>query len=213
MTDLDPGTPGGSARREHERRLSNREQRVRERHPHIGGLLLALQDAPRHEEVWARGAGGEETVARALAERCTDDVVLLHDRRIPGTRTNIDHVAVAPSGVWVIDSKRYKGKVAVRKPWFGEAKLTIAGRDRTKLVHGLAKQVELVRAVVADLPVHGALCFVDAQLPLLGPTMFDGFSLLYPRQLAKRLNGTGPLTGERVHAAAALIAERFTPAA
>ena len=67
-----------------------------------------MQDAPQHERSWARGAGGEELVARALAKHCPD-VAVLHDRRIPGSRANIDHIAVAATGVWVIDTKRYKG--------------------------------------------------------------------------------------------------------
>jgi hypothetical protein len=37
-----------------------------------GGLLLAMQDEPGHEQVWARGAVGEEAVARALAKYCND---------------------------------------------------------------------------------------------------------------------------------------------
>jgi hypothetical protein len=149
--DLDLGTAGASARREHERRKDNREKRVRTKHPHIGGALLALKDEPTHETVWARGARGEERVAKVLAKHLSDDVVVLHDRRIPGSRANIDHIAVAPSGVWVIDSKRYKGKVAVTKPLFGEARLTIGGRNRTKLVEGLAKQVALVEVVMIQL--------------------------------------------------------------
>ena len=50
---------------------------------------------------------------------------MLHDRRIPGTRANIDHIAVASSAVWVIDAKRYNGKLAVSPPLFGNAKLMI----------------------------------------------------------------------------------------
>jgi len=128
--DFNGGTAGASARREHERRRTNREMRVREKHPRFGGMLLALSNDPNYETVWARAAGGEEHVAKSLGKRLNEGTVLLHDRRIPGTRTNIDHIAVAPSGVWVIDSKRYKGKVAVSKPLFGKAKLTIGGRDK-----------------------------------------------------------------------------------
>src|SRR3954454_24729381 len=131
--DTDRGTAGASARREHERRRANREKRVRDKHPRIGGALLALRDDPTHEAVWARGARGEEHVAKFLAKYLDDGVLVLHDRRIPGSRANIDHIAVARSGVWVIDSKRYKGKVAASKPLFGKAKLTVAGRDKTKL--------------------------------------------------------------------------------
>jgi hypothetical protein len=35
--------------------------------------------------------------------------LVLHDRSVPGTRSNIDHLAVVPSGVWVIDTKHYAG--------------------------------------------------------------------------------------------------------
>jgi hypothetical protein len=36
------------------------------------------------------------------------------------------------------------------------------------LVEGALKQVELVQEVVDDVPVLGALCFVEADLPLIG---------------------------------------------
>lgn len=214
--DLDLGTPGASARREHARRRANRERRVRAKHPRIGGVLLAVAGDPQHEAAWARGARGEERVAEVLAKHLDDDVIVLHDRRIPGSRANIDHIAVAPSGVWVIDAKRYKGKVAVSKPLFGKAKLTIAGRDKTKLIDGLAKQVALVETVVAELapdtPVHGALCFVEADLPLVGSLSFNGYPLLYPKRLAKRINRDGPLEPSRVRSLARDLAARFAPA-
>lgn len=33
-----------------------------------------------------------------------------HDRRIPPTRANIDHIVIAPTGVYVIDAKNYTGR-------------------------------------------------------------------------------------------------------
>jgi Nuclease-related domain len=212
--DLDHGTAGASARREHARRAASREERARRRHPHIGGLLLAMQDAPQHQEAWARGAAGEERVARSLAKLVAPSVILLHDRGIPGSRANIDHIAVAPGGIWVIDAKRYRGKIAVERPWIGQAKLKIAGRDRTNLITALKGQVALVQAAfgAADggaVPVHGALCFVDTDLPWLRTIKFDGCELLYPRALSKRLNAPGALTTERVHALARALATRF----
>jgi len=214
-TDSDPGIPGASARREHARRRATRHARVRARHPRLGGLLLAVQGEPQHEQSWARGADGEERVARSLAKHLDAGVALLHDRGIPHSPANIDHIAVAPSGVWVIDSKHYTGKVAIRRPFFGRAKLTIAGRDQTKLIDGLAKQVARVEALLADIapevPVRGALCFVDAELPLLGTLTFNGYPFLYPRALAKRVNARGPVSPERVRAIAAQLAELFPP--
>jgi hypothetical protein len=194
---------------------------VRQRHPRLGGLVLALQGAPQHERSWQTGAAAEAVVAEALARRCGDRIAILHDRRLPGRRANIDHIAVAASGVFVVDTKRYRGSIDVTRRWFGAAELSIAGRDRTTLVDGLAKQVEAVTAVVArsDVPVHGAFCFVapegalaDSGLPLLRTLTIRGFDLLSPRSLAKRLNAKGTLTPHTITALAGELARHF-PAA
>ena len=178
----DPGTPGASARDEHARRKASRERRAREKHPRIGGLLLALQDEPQHHKAWARGAAGEEQVAKLLAKYLDDDVIVLHDRRIPGSRANIDHIAVARSGVWVIDAKRYTGKATIDRPLLGKPRLVINGRDQTKLIDGLDRQVVLVRTamdqIAPETPTRGALCFVDTDLPLIQTLTLSGYPLL-----------------------------------
>ena len=138
---------------------------------------------------------------------------MLHDRRLPGSRANIDHLAVAASGVHVIDAKRYTGKVEVAKPFFGESKLLIRGRDKTKLIEGLTHQVEAVRTALGretSADVHACLCFVggNAEMPLLRKLRFGEYPLLYPRQLAKWLNRSGGLdaTQRRVLAEALIAA-------
>lgn len=179
----------------------------------MGGLLIALSEQPQSERSWAAGATGERAVAAALKARCTESVCLLHDRRMPNSRANIDHLAVAPTGVWVIDSKKYKGKAEVRKPLFGAARLIINRRDRSKLADGLARQVATVATAVGpDVPVRGAFCLVDTELPLLRTLTFRGYPLLGRRRLAKRLNAPGALSDPEVRALAALLGERFQAA-
>jgi hypothetical protein len=221
----DPGSAGHSAKREAER---TRERRQLSRPPRP--RLLSAPLGPSAEEKrlltqekrWTTGARGEEMVAATLARRCPD-VPLLHDRRMPRSRANIDHIAVAASGVYVIDDKRYRGKIEVRRPLFGAPKLVIAGRDRTKLVDGLAKQVAVVEAALADLapevPVRGCFCFVapdgllaGSGLPVLRTLEINGYRLFCPRRLAKRLNSSGPLTTARAHDLHAALAERFPQA-
>jgi Nuclease-related domain len=204
--EIDLGTAGASARREHERRRAKREAATRERHPHIGNLLLRLQSPPASEVAWDTGAAGEEALGAHLSKRCPH-VIVLHDRRIPRSRANIDHLAVAPSGVYVIDAKRYKGKIEVRKPFFGGPRLLVAGRDKSKLVEGLARQREAVRAALAEapppMPVHACFCFLNpagqaggSGLPVLRTLRFDDLPLYYPRRLSKRLNMPGTLSDE-----------------
>jgi hypothetical protein len=113
----------------------------------------------------------------------------------------------------VIDTKRYQGRFAVHRPLFGAAKLTINGRDKSGLIDGLDKQVGIVRAVVQGLAleveVQGALCIVDADLPLFGGLSFGGYPLLYRKALAKRLNTKGPLSADECRLLAESMASRF----
>jgi hypothetical protein len=214
--ELDSGTAGASARREHQRRRANREQRLRDAHPRIGGLLFTLKDDPHHEMAWSRGAGGEETTASSFAKHCSEKVLVLHDRGIRGSRANIDHLAVCSNGIWVIDSKRYKGKVAIHSPWFGEKTLKIGGRDQSKLIAGLSKQVDLVKSALATsapgVPVNGAIAFIGDGLPLLGKLSFHGYPIRYPKQVARLLNADGELTPEMVRALAIELARQFPSA-
>jgi Nuclease-related domain len=215
---LDRGRPGASAGREHRRRRSNREARVRRRHPHIGGLLLALGASPQHERAFARGQLGEETVARSLERRLADGpTALLHDRRMPGGYGNIDHLAVAPRGVYVIDAKAIKGKVRVRGGAPGSSRLQVNGRTRNKLVLGLARQVEAVRSELDadghhDVATTGVLCFTEADFPLFARMQIDGFLLRHRRALAKELNASGPLSAQAIGSLARSLGERFPPA-
>jgi hypothetical protein len=123
----------------------------------------------------------------------------------------------------VIDAKRYKGKIEVRKPFFGEPRLLIAGREKTKLVEGLARQRKAVRAALAEtvpaMPVHACFCFLNPDnqaggsgLPLLRTLRIDDFPLLYPRKLSKRLNAPGGLSPESRQEVSELLARAFPKA-
>ena len=142
--ELSPDLAGASAVRCAQRLREQRQQLAASRsglarvvraltRPSAGEKRLIEQEAQ-----WACGAEGERKVASVLARRCPD-IALLHDRRLPGNRANIDHLAFAPTGIYAIDTKRYSSKIAVAKPLFGAPKLTIGERDRTSLIRGLDK--------------------------------------------------------------------------
>jgi hypothetical protein len=195
---IDSGAPGGSARREFERRKAAREERIRTKHPKIGGLILALSEEPQSTRSWDTGAVGEERLGNRLNAMASDVLLVLHDRRLPRSRANIDHLAVAPSGVYVIDAKKYKGRPRLRveggliRPRV--ERLLVGTRDCTKVVDGVLKQVEAVRTVVGDeIPVHGVLCFVEADWPLIGGSFTTrGVEVLWAKRLFTRLESAGP---------------------
>lgn len=180
-------------------------------------MLLALRDPPHHEYAFHEGALGEQAVARSLARLTTkNDVVLLHDRRMPKGLGNIDHLAIAPLGVFVIDAKNHKGKLEIVRPLFGKPKLLIARRDHTKLLDGLDRQVDAVRRTLSEnhseTAVNGVLCFPNADFPLFGALEMRGHLLLSPKSLAKRLNVAGSLSTDSVQALARRLSTELPPA-
>ena len=195
----DRGQAGTSVTREHQRRRAAREARVRRSHPHIGGLLLALGSAPQHETAFARGAIGERRVGEVLEARTVDTpAIVLHDRRMPAGAGNIDHLAIAPTGAFIVDAKHYSGKVTVQRPLRGVPRLMIAGRDRSRLLKGLERQIIAVRHALTRVgcdavPIQGVMCFTEADLPLIGTLQIRGHEMLYPKRLAKRLAARGPI--------------------
>ena len=79
----------------------------------------------RDPERWLRGAAGEAATALVLDELPAGRWAVLHDRRVPGSRANLDHLVIGPSGVWVIDTKATRARV--RAGWrtvrFGDRRL------------------------------------------------------------------------------------------
>jgi hypothetical protein len=60
---------------------------------------------------WRRGAAGERRTARLLGQLERHGWAVLHDLAVPGSHANIDHLAIGPGGVFVIDSKLYTGRL------------------------------------------------------------------------------------------------------
>lgn len=191
------GEAGAAARLEHSKRKAREEQRYLEAHPRIGRFMLNFREESQQTKAWATGAVGEEKLAKILDSVASPNVAILHDRQIPGSRANIDHMAVTPHGVWVIDAKRYKGRPEKRtKGGLFSTKteeLWVNNRNQTKLIDGLHKQMALVEdALGSTVPVHGALCFVDADWPLIGGDFsLRGIHVLWPKRMRKLLAESG----------------------
>jgi hypothetical protein len=203
---IDVGVAGDSTMREYTRRHDNRETRIRAQWGRLAALVLAFSEEPLSSRVWERGSVGESKLAAALGKIDRDDVIFLHDRAVPGSRGNIDHIVVAPSGVYVVDAKRYKGRVEVRdvSRLFSKAdlRLFVGGRDHSELAYAMGRQVEAVRAALGerqDVPVTAALCFIDAEWPLLGgPHRFAGVRTEAERSVRKLVTQPGPLATDEV---------------
>jgi hypothetical protein len=210
---------GSSARREHERRVAAREERIRSKHPRLGGLILAVSDDPQTTKAWATGAVGEERLGRRLDGAVGPLVRVLHDRGIPGSRANLDHLVVCPTGVFVVDAKRYQGRPhrVVEGGLFRPRteRLLVGRRDCTKLVDAGLQQADLVREALTDdaVEVRSVLCFVGADWPLLSEDfVVRDVTVTWPRKLVSTITRPGPLVEEKVIAMHGRLASAFPPA-
>jgi hypothetical protein len=186
-------------------------------HPVVGRIATLRTAKPavgplsQSTTAWVEGAAGEELLGRHLAV-LPQTVVVLHDRRVPGTKANIDHIAITPTGVFVVDAKNYAGRVEVRDvgSWFRpDERLYVHGRDRTGLLDGIDRQIETLRAVIGEeVPVHGVLCFVGESWPRLfrRPLTVRNIGVVWPSKLVEQLVAPGPLLPEEVAELASRVA-------
>ena len=217
---INPGVAGASAQREFERRKGKREARIKDRFgDRVGGWITALTDEPQSTRAWARGARGERELADALAG--VDGIQLLHDRRVPGTRGNIDHLVVAPAGVFVVDAKRYQGLIEIRDVgglFRTDKRLYVGRRDCTKLADAMGWQVTAVQGALQTAwsaalpPITPVLCFVDARWPIFRPPdSYGGVRLESERSIRRLLMAQELLDGSSIEALARILAAAFPP--
>ena len=120
--------------------------------------------------------------------------VVLDDRRVPGAKAVLNHIVVAPSGVWVVEAKDLDGRVERRDVggWFKvDERLFVSGKDRSHLVDGLDRHVIgvenlLAQAGLTSVPVHAALCFVNAEWGWFAkPFSLSGVWVAWPEKLTE----------------------------
>jgi Nuclease-related domain len=161
---------------------------------------------------YAKGAEGEHVVGRLLDSACIGIGHVLHDRRLPESRRNLDHIVVTVAGVFVVDAKNIAG--VPRHMDFGgsltiDARLCVGRTDRTMWVEGVQSQAAAVREV-ARVDVLPILCFVGQPAPLTFTVR--GVQVVDDSSLSGVVCHAGPLLPKRVSEIAVLLASVFRPA-
>jgi len=145
---------------------------------------------------WRQGAAGERRTARLLAPLERQGWAILHDLALPGSRANIDHLVIGPGGVFVIDSKQYRGRLqldAVGKLWHGRHPLAATlGAVSWEADQAAQALPDPGMAVVPIVAVHGA------QVPW-GKVVTDGVPVIAAQRLPSMLRALPAVLGpERV---------------
>jgi Nuclease-related domain len=159
---------------------------------------------------WRRGAVGERRTARLLAPLERRGWAVLHDLAIPGSKANLDHLAIGPGGVAVIDTKQYRGRL-----WLDSSGLLWGGRQLLSMtlrkVRWEADQADEVLGI-ADLQVPAIIAVHGARVPWRC-LQVDGVTVAPARQVPDLLQALPPILGpERVAWLADRARRRFRPA-
>jgi len=119
-----------------------------------------LQRALADQRAWSVGAEGERQVAEVLTRLQRYGWTALHDVHWPGRpQANIDHIAIGPGGIVIIDAKNWSGTVTVR-----DGVLRQNGYQREHEVEGVAQATAAVTALLAPQhrsSVRGMLCLAS----------------------------------------------------
>ena len=163
---------------------------------------------PGTTTAWRTGALGEERTGKILAPLESLGFRVIHDRLIPGSKANIDHVVVGPPGVFTVESKNYTGKLSVR-----HGEVWVAGRRKTEILAQAKCEAAAVAAIVSPIPVTPLLCVHRADLGWFKAEA-NGVRIVGPGQLVKLLlKAPVQLRPDEVQRLADQIDRAFRPAA
>ncbi|MFB7677854.1 nuclease-related domain-containing protein [Kitasatospora purpeofusca] len=161
------------------------------------GLVLVVGTTwllyrPTGPSSWAKGASGERRTAQLMRSLERDGWVALHDRAIPGSSANLDHLLVSPTGeVVYVDTKAWTStrstlRLQDGQLWYGRYPQTRA----LDTVAWEARQASRVLGVpvAAYVAVHGA-AVPGGQLHLQGVTVLGA------KVLVRSLRNRAPVPG------------------
>lgn len=130
-------------------------------------LILSAFVTPNTITAWQTGAAGEVRTGRMLDPLEAEGFRILHDRKIPGARSaNIDHIVIGPPGVFVVETKSYKGSLRIR----GD-EIFVAGRRKNEWIDEVNREALAVQKALAaelsglGLAVQPIICVHRAELP------------------------------------------------
>jgi hypothetical protein len=175
----------------------------------VAGWALRFRPSP-DATAWQRGAAGERRTARLLDALEQHGWAILHDLAVPGSRANIDHLAIGPGGVFVIDSKQYRGRLQLDpsgRLWHGRYPLAPTLRAVGFEADQAAQVLTDPGVVLPIVAVHGT------QVPW-GKVVMDGVPVVPARRLPSMLRQLPAVLGpERVASLANQTRVRFHSAA
>ena len=148
------------------------------------GLLVSLVPLAafyfylRKYRIYNAGWEGEKRVAKLLSSKLSDDYFLINDLNLHNSGGDIDHLVLAPSGVFVLETKNWSGDITCNGDiWQRAGKGNFKGSPSLQVKRNAAKIKRIIDSSQAfrslDVWVEGLVVFTNnhAALHLNNPTV------------------------------------------
>lgn len=133
-------------------------------------FMAFLDEKFRSARMWHRGYEGERVIGELLSEGLSEKYYVFNDVRFPGRTANIDHIVIGPSGVFVLNTKNWRGTVA----WTEDGE--------TLLWNGEPEKKGVAKAILADaLDVHDKLKILTNRDFFIKPILVFPLAKVLPR--------------------------------
>jgi hypothetical protein len=141
-------------------------------------FLVGFYYYQRKYQVFNGGWQGEKQVANLLTQNLSDDYYLLNDLYLQGGGGDIDHIVLAPAGVFVLETKNWSGNITVNGDEWHRDRNHAAGSSPSNQVK---RNTQKIRNILDHSPnlrnlgiwVEGIVVIASkhAQLHLNNPTV------------------------------------------
>ena len=173
---------------------------------------IGLRRVYRRSSVsWSVGAAGERRTAKMLGG-LPGGWVVLHDRAIPGSRANLDHLLIGPAGVLYADTKNWGSKKSQLRVQGGE--LWYGRYPQTKALQTVRWEADRASQALG-VPVEALVVVHGAKVPG-NCVMLEGVTVIPAKKLRRTVSNRSAAFGfdsVRVQQLAQPAERTFPPAA
>ena len=163
---------------------------------------------------WNKGIIGESIVSNYL-NQLPEEYVIYNDVKFPGSYGNLDHIVIGPKGIFVIETKNYKGFFIIKdKEWFYKSDKAIKRAKGNPGKQVLANAMSLRRFLVNNgiemdrVWIQSIVTLVNKNFKIEEKTRH--YKVLYPENIPKFIQNSNRYIDNNILKETALLIESYS---
>ena len=163
---------------------------------------------------WNKGIIGESIVSNYL-NQLPEEYVIYNDVKFPGSYGNLDHIVIGPKGIFVIETKNYKGFFIIKdKEWFYKRDNAIKRAKGSPGKQVLANAMSLRRFLINNgidmegIWIQSIVTLVNRNFKIEEKTRH--YKVLYPETVSKFIQNSNRYIDNNILKEIALLIESYS---